>query len=202
MFKWLLLCSLVCIGTLSAEIKVLVFSGSTREDSTNRKLAKEATDIAKDLGATVTVVDLREYPMPFYDGDIETRKGMPESAKRLRNLMKESNAIIIATPEYNGSVSAVLKNAIDWVSRNEQGHPSRDAFKNKRFAIMSASPGEGGGSKALNHLRLILQNIGGEVVDLQVSVPNAYNAFNMDGSLKNPQTKERLKQEIQQLLAK
>lgn len=202
MFKWLLLCSLVCMGTLTAEVKVLVFSGSTREDSFNRKLAKEAAAIAKQAGATITIVDLREYPMPFYDGDIEAQKGMPESAKHLRNLMKESNAMIIATPEYNGSISAVLKNAIDWASRNEQGQPSRDAFKGKHFAIMSASPGRGGGTRALNHLRVIIQNVGGEVVDSQVSVPDAYNAFTADGNLKNPQTREQLKREIQQLLAK
>lgn len=202
MFKWLLLFSLACVGNLAAETKVVVFSGSTREDSTNRKLANEAADIAKQLGASITIVDLREYPMPFYDADIETKKGMPESAKRLRNLMKESNAIIIATPEYNGSISAVLKNALDWASRNEEGQPSRDAFKGKRFAIMSASPSGGGGSRALSHLRTIIQNVGGDVVDSQVSVADSYNAFTTDGSIKNPQTKEKLKQEIQQLLAK
>jgi NAD(P)H-dependent FMN reductase len=202
MFKWLLLCSLACVGTLIAEPKVVVFSGSTREDSMNRKLAQEAADIAKKAGASVTIVDLREYPMPFYDGDIEAQKGMPESAKRLRKLMKESDAIIIATPEYNGSISAVLKNALDWASRNEQGQPSQDAFKGKRIAIMSASPGKGGGSRALSHLRIIIQNVGGEVVNDQVSIPDAYNAFTADGNLKNPQTREQLKQEIQQLLAK
>lgn len=202
MFKWLLLCTLACVGTLAAETKVLVFSGSTREDSVNKKLAKEAADIAKQSGAAVTVVDLRDYPMPFYDGDIETQKGMPEGAKRLRNLMKESNAMIIATPEYNGSLSAVLKNAIDWASRSEQGQPSQDAFKGKRVAIMSASPGKGGGSRALNHLRVIIKNVGGEVLDSQVSIPDAYQAFSADGSLKNPQTREELKQEIQELLAK
>lgn len=201
MFKWLVLLSLICVGHLAAETQVLIFAGSTREDSANKKLAKEAAIIAKQAGAVVKFIDLRDYPMPFYDGDVEVQ-GMPEHAKRFRNLMKDSQAIIIATPEYNGSVSAVLKNAIDWASRNEQGQPSRDAFKDKRFALMSASPGKGGGSRAIEHLRAIIQNVGGEVMSLQVSVPDAYNAFTPQGNLKDPQMKNQLEQEIQQLLKK
>lgn len=200
MFKWIFLIGIVCMGSLIAETKVLVFSGSTREDSFNKKLSEEAAAVAKKMGATVTVLDLRDYSMPFYDGDIEAQKGMPEQAKQLRHLMMQSNAMIIATPEYNGSVSAVLKNALDWASRNEQGQPSRDAFKGKRFALMSASPGKSGGSQALEHLKVIIQYAGGEVIDPQISISDAYQAFTAEGSLKNPEMKEKLNREIQQLL--
>jgi chromate reductase len=201
MLKWLLFLSLVCTSLLSAETKVLVFSGSLRQDSFNKKLAREAANMARQSGAAVMVIDLRDYPMPFYDEDLEAQRGMPENAKQLRKFMKESNAIIIASPEYNGSVSGVLKNAIDWASRNEQGQPSRDAFKDKQFAIISASPGGGGGSRGLKHLRSIIQNIGGEVVALEVSVPDAFDAFTPQGNLKSPQLRDQLKQEVQQLLS-
>ena len=201
MFKWLLFLSLICTGYLVAETKVLVFAGSTRQDSLNKKLAREAVRLAQQSGAFVKWIDLRDYPMPFYDRDLETQQGMPENAKKLRNLMKESDAIMIATPEYNGSISGVLKNAIDWASRDERGQPSREAFKGKRFAIMSASPSEGGGNRALQHLRTIIQDIGGEVIPLQVSVPNASHAFTPQGELKDVQIKDQLEQEVQQLLS-
>ena len=107
MQKFFVFCLLFIIP-LASEIKVLVFAGSTRDDSYNKKLAREATEEARKLGAAVTCVDLRDYPMPFYDADLE-KQGMPENAKRLRNLMLESHAIIISSPQYNRSIPAVLK---------------------------------------------------------------------------------------------
>lgn len=202
MIKRLLLFSFLAISCLSAETKgkVLVFSGSTRENSANKKLALEAAHLAEQEGAMVKLVDLRDFPMPFYDQDLEESKGLPPNAKRLRDMMIGSTAMIIATPEYNGSVSGVLKNTIDWVTRNEQGQPSRDAFKGKKFAIMSASPGSSGGDRALKHLRAMIMDIGGTVVETEVSLPNSYTAFKEDGSLKDAQMQSKLKQEVQQLL--
>lgn len=200
MFKWIFAVSLMLAGPLAAETKILAFAGSTREDSLNKKLVREAARSARLLGATVTVIDLKDYPMPFYDGDLEAKQGMPENAIRLRKLMLASNAVIISTPEYNGSLPAVLKNAIDWLSRSEDGKPTRDAFKGKKFAIMSASPGGGGGSRALTDLRKVIENIGGEVVSKQVAVPNADKAFNSAGGLENPALMNALRDEIQQIL--
>lgn len=177
---------------LVAEQKVLVFAGSTRADSYNKKLAQEAAETARGMGATVTVIDLKDFPMPFYDADLEANQGMPKNAKRLRDLMISSDAVVIATPEYNGSVSAVLKNAIDWVSRSEKGGGSRDAFKGKKFAIMSAAAGKSGGSRALVHLRSIIEDVGGEVVDRQVTVPRAYE----NGALESASLKKDLKNEL------
>jgi NAD(P)H-dependent FMN reductase len=202
MWKELLLTmGLVMATPVAAEVKVLALSGSTREDSINKKLIKDAAEIARQMGATVEIVDLRDFSMPFYDADIEQR-GMPDNAKHLRRKMIESQAIIIASPEYNGSLSGVLKNAIDWASRSEDGKPSREAFQGKKFAIMSASPGAGGGNRGLIHLRAIIQNIGGEVITQQVIVPHSYTAFNEQGQLKDPALQQQLKQEIEQLLSK
>ena len=201
MKKYLLLGALTLLSHLAAETKILVFAGSTREESYNKKLALYAAKIARTNGASVTVINLKEYPLPLYDGDSEKNEGMPNNAKKIRQLMIDSNAIIIASPEYNGSVSAVLKNVLDWASRSEDGKPSRDAFKGKKFAIMSTSPGTGGGARGLVHLRFIIDAIGGTVVEDQVIVPNGNDAFDEKGELKNPTIKEQLQKEIKELLA-
>ncbi len=197
--KILLVCFIAC-APLLAEEKVLAFAGSTREDSYNKKLVKEAAEIAKQMGATVTLIDLKDYPMPLYEGDLEAKQGMPSNAKRFRDLLISNNAIIIASPEYNGSISGLLKNAIDWATRTERAKPSRDAFKGKRFAIMSASPGGNGGANGLIHLRDILKGLGGEVVETQVSISKAHSAFNDKGHLENPALQQKLQMEIEQLL--
>lgn len=196
MFKWIIVLCVALSATLSAEIKILAFAGSTREGSVNKKLVIEAAKIARQMQANVKVIDLKDYPMPFYDGDLESREGMPIKAKQFRQLMIENDVIMIASPEYNGSLSAVLKNAIDWASRGENGGSSREAFKGKKFVIMSASPGSSGGARGLVHLRTIIENIGGTVLSQQVVVPDAYNAFDEQGYLKN----EKVRKEIEQLL--
>ncbi len=180
-------------------MNVLIFAGSSREGSYNKKLATEAAGIARQLGAKVTTIDLRDFSMPFYDADLES-KGMPRNATRLRDLMIASDAVVIASPEYNGSLPAVLKNALDWASRSEDSGASRSAFKGKKFAIMSASPGRLGGARALGHLRALIEEIGGEVIAKQVAVPAAYEAFNEQGLLATKALKERLQEEMQALL--
>ena len=196
MWKWMLVLCAVYSASLSAEIKVLVFSGSTREESFNKKLIAEAALLARQVPAHVTVIDLKNFPIPFYDEDLEKREGMPLKAKQFRQLMIQSDVIMIASPEYNGSLSAVLKNAIDWASRSENGGSSREAFKGKKFVIMSASPGSGGGARGLVHLRTIIENIGGTVLSEQVVVPDAYNAFDEQGHLKN----EKVKKDLEMLI--
>lgn len=197
--KLLLSAALALTSTLGAEPKVLAFSGSTRTDSLNTKLVQEATGIAKQMGAKITVIDLKDYPMPFYDADLEAKEGLPANAKRLRTLMIESDAIIIASPEYNSSIPAVLKNALDWASRGADGKPSRDAFKGKKFAIMSASPGGIGGARGLVHLQAIIENVGGEVVNPNVSIAQAHNAFDARGVLA-ASFKNELTMQMHQLL--
>lgn len=182
---------------LNAELKVLAFAGSTRADSFNKKLVLEAAEQARQMGAKVTIVDLKDFPMPLYDADHEKQSGMPENAKKLRKMMIEHDAMIICTPEYNASVSAVLKNAIDWTSRSESGGSSRDAYKGKKVVIMSAAAGRGGGARALVHLRAILEDVGATVVPSQVGVARAYESTPESESKKIAS----LKQGLQELLA-
>lgn len=188
--------SIALIFPAFAETKVLAFAGSSRKDSYNRKLICAAADIAKQLGATVTLIDLKDYPMPFYDADLEAQQGMPANAKQLRNLMINHDKIMIASPEYNASIPAVLKNALDWVSRGEDGQWSNQAFKGKKFAIMSASPSKGGGARGLVHLRSMIQTNGGIVVAKQVTIPQAHQYFAQHEATEN----RALKEEIQELL--
>lgn len=195
MLKWIIALCMAITTTLSAQINVLAFAGSTREASVNKKLANEAAKIARQMNANVTVIDLKDYQMPFYDEDLE-KQGMPEKAKEFRRLMLKNDIIIIASPEYNGSLSGVLKNTIDWASRTENGQASREAFQGKKFVIMAAFPGGGGGARGLVHLRKILENLGGIVVTQQVIVPDAFNAFDAQGNLKNTQMKKELQDEI------
>ena len=182
--------------TLQAEVNVLAFSGSTRNDSLNQKLVTEAALVTKQLGANVTLVNLKDYEMPLYNSDLEAKDGQPIKAQELREKMKKSQVIMIASPEYNGSLSGTLKNTIDWLSRDENGQPSRDAYLGKKFVIMSTSPGPSGGVKGLAHLRSIIENIGGTVLTGQLIVPNGYEAFDGDGHLKN----EEQSQEMQNLI--
>jgi NAD(P)H-dependent FMN reductase len=197
--KCLLFVCLALIMPLAAEVKVLAFAGSTRKDSYNKKLVAQAAEMARQKGAKVTVIDLLDYPMPLYDGDLEAKQGLPTFAKKFRELMIQNDAIIIASPEYNGSISAVLKNALDWASRGEKGQYSPDAYQGKKFAIMSASPGKGGGIRGLVHLRAILEGLGGTVMKDQVTVPEAYKAFDDKGKL-SLELNRKLQQEINQLL--
>jgi NAD(P)H-dependent FMN reductase len=184
--------------SLKAETKVLAFAGSTRAGSYNQKLVLEAVEIARKMGAKVTVIDLKDFPMPLYDTAVE-EKGMPAQAKRLRDLMIQSDAIIIASPEHNASISATLKNALDWTSRNA-GSYSAEAYQGKKFAIMSASPGKGGGARGLVHLRAIIEAVGGDVIAKQVSVSSAHQAFDAKGKLESASLTKELQQEIQQLI--
>jgi NAD(P)H-dependent FMN reductase len=199
--KGLFLACLLMLLPLAAEVKVLALAGSTRKDSYNKKLIQVAADIARQKGAKVTVIDLNDYPMPFYDADLEAKKGLPAHAKKLRDLISQNDAIMIASPEYNASIPGILKNTLDWTSRDEKGQFSSDPYKGKKIAIMSASPGKGGGARALVHLRAVLQGVGGDVIKDQVSVSEASKAFDAKGKLVSAETNKKLQEEVHQLLS-
>jgi NAD(P)H-dependent FMN reductase len=162
---------------------ILAFAGSTRKDSFNKKLVKIAAEGAR--GAEVTFLDLRDFPLPLYDGDLEEEKGLPENAIRLKEIMKAHQGLLISAPEHNGSITAVLKNTIDWLSRPMEGEKLLDAFTGKTAALMSASPGGFGGLRGLVHVRAILGNLGILVLPDQIAVSRAHEAFADDGSLKD-----------------
>lgn len=198
MWKLIFLLFFTLTTTVHAQTHVLAFAGSTRSESINKKLVLEAANIARQAGAVVKVIDLKDFPMPFYDADVETKQGMPFNAKQFRQLLLENQVILIASPEYNGSLSAVLKNAIDWSSRGADGNPSREAFKGKKFVLMSASPSGEGGARGLAHLRSIIEGVGGTVIERQMTLPNAYTAFDHQGHLTDAKQKEELNQLITQ----
>ncbi len=179
-----------------AKPKILALAGSLRKDSFNKKLVRVAAAQAREAGAEVTVVDLADFRMPVYDGDLEASDGVPEPARKLRGIMMEHQGLLIASPEYNSSVSGAFKNVIDWVSRADQGVPSTAAFQGKVAGIMSAAPGALGGLRGLVHLRSILGNIGVIVVPEQIAVSSAGAAFDEAGQLKDPKMAESVKKVV------
>ena len=172
--------------------RVLVFAGSTRAGSLNRKLARAAASAFEKQGLEVTLADLREFPMPIYDGDLEASAGMPPSARAFKSLMRSHDAMAIASPEYNGSFAALLKNAIDWATRPEPGEPRLAAFQGKKAAIFSASPGARGGQRGLRHLRELLEMLHVEVLPAQLTVGSAGEAFDSDGNLSRAEDRAAL----------
>ena len=126
---------------MKSKPKILAFAGSTRTGSYNKKLLHLAVEASRNAGAEVTVIDLKNYPMPLFDGDLEKESGIPENGLKLKQLMMEHDGFLIASPEYNSSFSGVLKNSIDWVSRPEKGVRDLIAFDGKVVCLMSASPG-------------------------------------------------------------
>ncbi len=174
--------------------RILAFGGSLRRDSFNQKLAAIAASGARDAGGEVTLIALRDFPLPVFDQDFEAESGMPDEAKRLKQLFLEHDGLLIASPEYNSSITGALKNAIDWVSRTErEDEPPLAAFKGKTAILCAASPGALGGLRALVHVRAILGNIGVTVLPDQIAVSKAHEAFLEDGTLSNEKQAAKVK---------
>jgi len=163
--------------------RILAFAGSTRTASYNKQLVRVAVEGARKAGAEVTLIDLRDLPLPLFDEDLEQQGGLPENAKRFKQLLKDHQGLLIASPEYNSSISAVLKNAIDWASRAEPGEKPLQCFDGKVCGLMAASPGSLGGLRGLVTVRSILGNIRVLVLPDQIAVPAAHQAFDESGAL-------------------
>ena len=166
--------------------KILAFAGSARRDSLNKKLARVAADAARAAGAEVTFIDLDDYPMPLYHGDLEEKEGLPEHCRHLKQLFAQHDALLLVSPENNVSVTALMKNTLDWVSRHDGDHGGLAPYKGKVAALLAASTGRLGGMRGLTHLRQILQNFNVLVLPGQFALPHAHEAFADDGSLKDP----------------
>ncbi|MEZ5828337.1 MAG: NAD(P)H-dependent oxidoreductase [Hyphomicrobiales bacterium] len=168
-------------------MRLLFFAGSTRKGSFNKKLAHLAHDIAAANGIEAVFVDLSDYPMPIYNGDLEATEGPPERARAFAALLDEYDGVFIASPEYNSSVTPLLKNTLDWVSRVKlNGESGIEVFRTRPFAISGASPGYYGAMRSLLTLRQILAvGLGATVIPQQLALPRAMNAFEDDGSLKD-----------------
>jgi NAD(P)H-dependent FMN reductase len=166
--------------------KILAFAGSTRAGSFNKKLVRIAAEGARAAGASVTMIDLRDYPLPVYDGDLEASHGLPENAVKLKELFRSHSGLLIAAPEYNGSITGVLKNTIDWISRRAEGERPLASFTGKVAALLSASPGALGGLRGLVHVRQILSGINVLVISEQRAISRAAEAFDAQGRLRDP----------------
>ena len=185
---------------MAEPIRLLAFAGSMRSGSLNKKLLRAAVSMAEKQGALVTTLELRDLQLPLYDGDLEHSAGLPEGALRLKKLLIAHDAFLIASPEYNSSISGVLKNAIDWASRPQPGEPGLAAFKDKVAGLLSASPGALGGSRGLVALRSILGNLGTIVVPNQAAISRAHEAFNENGDLADSRQNAQVGSVVEQLL--
>lgn len=163
--------------------KILVFAGSIRDGSWNQKLATPAAKALKASGADVTPITLADYDLPIMNEDLEAAKGVPENAQKLKALMKEHAGFLISCPEYNSSITPLLKNVIDWCSRKEEGEQPLECYTGKVIGLVSASPGALGGLRCLYHVRDIFLNIRAVVLPDMVAVNTAPEAFNDKGEL-------------------
>ncbi len=161
--------------------KILAFAGSLRRKSFNKRVLRTAVKGAEAAGAKVTFVDLHDYPMPLFNSDDEEANGIDENALRFQGLLSAHDGFLIASPEYNGSITGSLKNAIDWASRPSDKYKRSDVFQAKFAAIMTASPGSFGGVRALSHLRGVLTSVGVYVLPSEIAVPFAGEKFSGDG---------------------
>jgi chromate reductase len=182
-------------------MRLLFFAGSTREGSYNKRLARLAQHIAQANGGEGVFVDLRDYAMPLYSGDLEAEQGPPVAAREFKALLGEYQGIFVASPEYNSSITPLLKNTLDWVTRvRGKGESGLEVYKSRVFAISSASPGYYGAMRSLLHLRQILEvGIGATVIPQQMALPRAGDAFADDGSLKDKAQQGLLKDVVEAL---
>ena len=184
--------------------KLLIFAGSTRQNSFNRKLAHVAADMARARGAEVTQLELGDLDIPMYNADLEAR-GTPPDVMRLKQLMFEHPAWIICSPEYNGSYTALLKNTIDWASSPVKSDPAwTDGFKSftgKVVGMLSASPGALGGLRSQSHLAPLLLNAGCWVAPQVFALSHASDAFDAEGKLIHDAHTERVQAVIEQVLS-
>jgi chromate reductase len=190
---------------MSDSPRILAFAGSAREGSLNKRLVRIAARGVEAAGVSCTLFDLREYPLPIYDGDLETQSGLPENAAALKKLFLSHQALLISSPEYNSSISPLLKNVIDWVSRSSEGTADLSPFRGKLAGIMAASPSPLGGLRGLVALRSLLGNIGCTVIADQVTIRNAHEAFTPSGELTVTEQQSRAEafgKEVARLLLK
>ena len=167
-------------------MKILIFAGSTRQQSFNRRLASVAAQMARDAGAEVTHLELAEHELPIYNADLEAR-GTPEAAIRLKEIFHAHPGWIICSPEYNGSYTPLLKNTLDWVSSPVKGHALWSSgmrpFTDKVVGLLSASHGALGGVRSLSHLAPLLTNLQSWVSPKQFAMSRAGDAFDAQGQL-------------------
>lgn len=173
-------------------LKILAFAGSGRKNSYNFIIARCAAEGAKLDGVEVTVIDMSEFDMPIFNEDLEAEKGMPVNAKKFKQLLMSHDGFIIGNPEYNSGYSALIKNAIDWASRMEDGEKPLQAFKGKYAAIIAASPGALGGIRGLVPLRMLLGNMGMHVLPNQLAISGVATLVDENYQVVDEKTQKKL----------
>ena len=175
--------------------KIFAFAGSTRKDSVNKRLAKIAILAADKAGAETTFIDLHDYNMPLYSEDLLAEHGMPDGVIAFKEMLKNHNGFLISSPEYNGSLTGTLKNAIDWATIKADGEERMACWNGKIAGLLSASPGGLGGIRGLHHLRTILAGIGTFVLPNHLAVGNSTTNLQNDEQI----TDEKLQQQVENL---
>lgn len=165
--------------------RILAFSGSARRESFNRKLLAVVVEATRAVGGEVTVVDLNEYPLPLYHGDLEDKEGLPANAQKLIDLILAHDALLVASPEYNSQMTPLLKNTVDWCTRADE-----NPLKGKVAAVVSASPGMFGGVRSMTLARQLLTHLGCLVIPAQCVLPHADQAFDASGRLQDARTQK------------
>lgn len=172
-------------------MKILAFAASLRRESLNRKLIGLAAEVARSAGAQVDLAEFREFDLPIYDGDLDSKSGLPPGGAELKRRLEDADAVLIAAPEYNYSIAGPLKNAIDWVSR---ARPI--PWRGKSIYLMSASPSAMGGIRGLWQTRIPLEGCGALVFPDMFTLPHANQAFDAAGQLRDAALAERLQREV------
>jgi NAD(P)H-dependent FMN reductase len=182
-------------------LKILVIPGSLRSGSLNARLAAVAAYELAQLGAEVSRISLADFPLPIYDGDLQTKSGVPKNAVNLKRMMSAHHGVLIVTPEYNSSVPPLVKNTIDWVSRVHDAHEARgEVFRRRPFAIAAASESRLGGARCLAALRLILSACQAAVIPNQLALSFAGEAYDDRDRLKQPADIEAMGAMARQLI--
>jgi NAD(P)H-dependent FMN reductase len=176
--------------------KIIALAGSLRSQSFNKQLVQQAAKYAEAAGAEVQYIDLADFNIPLFSEDLEA-EGTPSDVNDLKALFAQSQGVLLASPEYNGSISGVLKNALDWLSRPSKDNDIGSAFTNKVVGLMAASPGPLGGIRGLSHTKDVLFNLGAIVNPNMLAVGSAYQAFDEQGQLQDENHIQRLTQLVE-----
>jgi NAD(P)H-dependent FMN reductase len=183
-------------------LKILILPGSARRDSVNRKLAAVAAGLVAEAGAEAVLIDPADFPLPLYDGDLEDAEGLPAAAEALKAKFIAADALVFVSPEYNSSLTPLMKNFIDWVSRAESDDETPlAAYKGKVAGLLAASPGALGGLRGLVHLRSILGNLGMLVVPKQFALGGAYGKFDGEGRPTEAAVRDGVKAVVAEVLS-
>jgi chromate reductase, NAD(P)H dehydrogenase (quinone) len=170
--------------------KILAFAGSLRDNAYSKRVLIPAVEGARAAGAEVTVIDLRDFPMPIYNWDEHDANGFDPNALRFQGLLGEHDGFLLSSPEYNGSIPGGLKNAIDWASRRSEKYEMVEVFKGKHAGIITSSPGSFGGLRCLVHLRAVLSMMGVYVHPIEIAVTFVGQKFDGEsGAMTDEKTK-------------